>query len=54
VESLIDPTVRSRLAEIGPDAFPRELQAPETVGEWQKDEIAKLWPVIKSAAIKAE
>ena len=26
----------------------------EALGEWQKAEIAKLWPVIKSAAIKAE
>jgi tripartite-type tricarboxylate transporter receptor subunit TctC len=54
VEALTDPAVRERLAEIGQDAFPRELQTPEALGEWQKAEIAKLWPVIKSAAIKAE
>jgi tripartite-type tricarboxylate transporter receptor subunit TctC len=54
VEALADPAVRSRLAEIGQDAFPRELQTPEALGQWQKAEIAKLWPVIKSAAIKAE
>src|SRR6266446_851335 len=54
VEALADPTVRARLAEIGQDAFPRELQTPEALGEWHRAEIAKLWPVIKSAAIKAE
>jgi tripartite-type tricarboxylate transporter receptor subunit TctC len=54
VEALADPAVRERLAEIGQDAFPRELQTPEALGEWQKAEIAKLWPVIKSAAIKPE
>jgi tripartite-type tricarboxylate transporter receptor subunit TctC len=54
VEALADSTVRARLAEIGEDAFPRELQTPEALGEWQKAEIAKLWPVIKSAEIKAE
>jgi tripartite-type tricarboxylate transporter receptor subunit TctC len=54
VDALADPAVRARLAEIGQDAFPRELQTPQALGEWQKAEIAKLWPVIKSAAIKAE
>jgi tripartite-type tricarboxylate transporter receptor subunit TctC len=54
VEALADPAVRGRLAEIGQNAFPRELQTPEALGEWQKAEIARLWPVIKSAAIKPE
>jgi tripartite-type tricarboxylate transporter receptor subunit TctC len=54
VEALTDPTVRARLGEIGQDAFPRELLTPEALGDWQKAEIAKLWPVIKAAAIKAE
>ena len=54
VDALADPTVRARLAEIGQDAFPRELQKPEALGEWHRAEIAKLWPVIKSAAIKVE
>jgi tripartite-type tricarboxylate transporter receptor subunit TctC len=54
VEALADPEARARLAEIGQDVFPRELQTPEALGEWQKAEIAKLWPVIKSAGIKPE
>jgi tripartite-type tricarboxylate transporter receptor subunit TctC len=54
VEALADSAVRGRLAEIGQDAFPRELQTPQALGEWQKAEIAKLWPVIKSAGIKPE
>jgi tripartite-type tricarboxylate transporter receptor subunit TctC len=54
VDALADPTVRARLAEIGQDTFPRELQTPGALGEWEKAEIAKLWPVIRSAAIKSE
>jgi tripartite-type tricarboxylate transporter receptor subunit TctC len=54
VDALADPALRARLAEIGQDAFPRELQTPAALSEWQKAEIAKLWPVIKSSAIKAE
>ena len=54
-ERILDlPREQARLAEIGQDAFPRELQTPEALGEWHRAEIAKLWPVIKSAAIKAE
>jgi tripartite-type tricarboxylate transporter receptor subunit TctC len=54
VDALADTSLRSRLGEIGQDAFPRDLQTPEALGEWQRAEIAKLWPMIKSAAIKAE
>jgi tripartite-type tricarboxylate transporter receptor subunit TctC len=54
VDALADPMVQSRLADLGQDAFPRELQTPEALGAWQRAEIAKLWPVIKSADVKAE
>jgi tripartite-type tricarboxylate transporter receptor subunit TctC len=54
VDSLADPTVHSRLADLGQDAFPREQQTPEALGALQKAEIAKWWPIIKAANIKAE
>jgi tripartite-type tricarboxylate transporter receptor subunit TctC len=54
VDALADPTVRARLAGSGQEAFPREMETPEALREWQTNEIAKLWPVIKSAAIKSE
>jgi tripartite-type tricarboxylate transporter receptor subunit TctC len=54
VDILADPTVRSRLADLGQEAFPREQQTSEALGALQKAEIEKWWPVIKAAAIKAE
>ncbi len=54
VESLSDPVVRSRLANLGQDIFTRDQQTPEALGAYQKAEIAKWWPVIKAANVKAE
>jgi tripartite-type tricarboxylate transporter receptor subunit TctC len=54
VDALADPAVRSRLADIGQEGFPREQQTPDALGALQKAEIAKLWPIIKAANIKAE
>ena len=54
VEALADAAVRSRLAELGVQVFPREQQTPEALGALQKVEIEKWWPIIKAAGIKAE
>ena len=54
VEALADPTVRSRLAELGQEIFPRDQQTPEAVGALHKAEIAKWWPIIKAANIRGE
>jgi tripartite-type tricarboxylate transporter receptor subunit TctC len=54
VEALADPTVRSRLADLGQEGFPREQLTPETLGALQKAEIKKWWPIIKASNIKAE
>jgi tripartite-type tricarboxylate transporter receptor subunit TctC len=54
VDALADPTVRSRLADLGQESFPREQQMPEVLGALQKAEIEKWWPIIKAANIKAE
>jgi tripartite-type tricarboxylate transporter receptor subunit TctC len=54
VDALADPTVRSRLADLGSDLPPREQQTPEALGAFQKAEIEKWWPIIKAANIKGE
>jgi tripartite-type tricarboxylate transporter receptor subunit TctC len=54
VDALADPAVRSRLADLGQEAFPREQQTPEALGAFQKAEIDKWWPIVKAAGIKTE
>jgi tripartite-type tricarboxylate transporter receptor subunit TctC len=54
VEALADPTVQSRLADLGADIFPRERQMPEALGAMVKAEAEKWWPIIKELGIRAE
>ena len=54
VESLADPEVRKRLADLGQEIPPRDQQTPEALRMWHKAEIDKWWPLIKSANIRAE
>jgi tripartite-type tricarboxylate transporter receptor subunit TctC len=52
--SLADPNVRARLADLGQSIPPQEQQTPEALRAYQKAEIEKWWPIIKTAGIKAE
>jgi len=54
VDALADSAVRSRLADLGYEAFPRERQTPEALGAMQKADAEKWWPIIREAGIKAE
>ena len=54
VNALADPKVRSRIADLGMDIFPREQQTPEALGALVKADAEKWWPVIKELGIKAE
>jgi len=54
IEALADPAVRSRLADLGQEIYPRERQTPEALGAYQRAEIDKWWPIIKAANIKAD
>ena len=51
---LADPAVKARFAELGLDVASPEQQKPEGLAAFQKAEIAKWWPIIKSAGIKPE
>jgi len=54
MEALADPAVRSRLAALGTEVFPREQQTPERLAALQKADAEKWWPLIKEFGIRAE
>ena len=51
VEALADPAIQKRFTELGLDIAPRAQQTPEGLAAFQKAEIEKWWPIIKSAGI---
>ena len=54
VDALADPAVRSRLADLGQEIFPRDQQTPEALAAFQKSEVEKWWPIIKAANIRGD
>jgi tripartite-type tricarboxylate transporter receptor subunit TctC len=54
IAALDDPAVRSRLADLGQDIFPRDQQTPAALAVRHKAEIEKWWPIIRAAGIKSE
>jgi tripartite-type tricarboxylate transporter receptor subunit TctC len=54
IEAVADPAVRSRLIELGYEAFPRDQQTPEALAALQRAYAEKWWPIIKEFGIKAE
>ncbi len=54
VEALNDPAVRKQLENLGLQMTPKDKLSPEALGEWQKAEIAKWWPMIKAANVKVD
>jgi tripartite-type tricarboxylate transporter receptor subunit TctC len=54
VEAMADPSLRSRLGELGMEIFPRERQTPEALAALMKADAEKWWPIMKEFGIKAE
>jgi tripartite-type tricarboxylate transporter receptor subunit TctC len=54
VEALSDPAVRKQLENLGLQMTPLDQLSPEALGNWQKAEIAKWWPMIKAANVKVD
>src|SRR3982075_1251886 len=54
VDALNDPAVRKQLENLGLQMPPKDQLSPQALGDWQKAEIAKWWPMIKAANVKVE
>src|SRR5882757_948323 len=54
LEAMADPAVKEKLAGLGQDIPPAEMQTAEALGKHYKAEIDKWWPIIKAANIKVE
>jgi tripartite-type tricarboxylate transporter receptor subunit TctC len=54
VEVMNDPAVRKQFENLGLQMPPKDKLTPEGLGEWQKAEIAKWWPMIKAANVKVD
>jgi len=52
VDALVKPVVRSRLADLGFEVFPRERHTPETLNALVKSDAGKWWPLVKEMGIK--
>jgi len=52
--AMADPAVRRRMADLGLDVPPPEKQSAGALGELQRAEVEKWWPIIKAANIQGE
>ena len=53
-ETLADPAVRKRLADLGQEIPPLDQQTPQGLASFQKAEIEKWWPIVRAANIKVQ
>jgi tripartite-type tricarboxylate transporter receptor subunit TctC len=54
VDALNDPAVRKQLENLGLQMPPKDRLSPEALGNWQKAEIAKWWPMLRAANVKVD
>lgn len=53
-KTLADPDLRAKLVAQAQEFFPAGQSSPKALGDFQKAEIAKWWPIIKAADIKVQ
>ena len=51
VAALNDPAVKKQFENLGLQMPPADKLTPQALGDWQKSEIAKWWPMIKAAKV---
>jgi tripartite-type tricarboxylate transporter receptor subunit TctC len=54
IAGLADPEIHKRMIDLAQEIYPPEQQTPEALKTFQEAEIAKWWPIIKAAGVKAE
>jgi tripartite-type tricarboxylate transporter receptor subunit TctC len=54
VDALNDPSVQKQFENLGLQMPPPNQLTPQALGDWQKAEIAKWWPMIKAAHIAVD
>ena len=54
VDALNDPAVKKQLESLGLQMPRQDQLVPQALGDWQKAEIAKWWPIIKAADVKVD
>jgi tripartite-type tricarboxylate transporter receptor subunit TctC len=54
LDALKDPQTRGSLEKLGLQMPPADKSTPEALGDWQKAEIAKWWPMIKAAHVAVD
>ena len=52
--ALADPAIKQRLAALGQEVLPADQQTPAALGAFQRAEVAKWYPIIKAANLKAK
>jgi hypothetical protein len=46
--------VKQQMENLGLQMPPADQSTPQALGDWQKSEIAKWWPMLKSANVKVD